>query len=190
MKLITIGCLILALMMCGCAPLVVGGAATGAYKAGTDERTMGGMIDDSTITTKVNLALLQDPLVSSLKIDVDTIDGRVILNGVVGSKIEVERAMEIARGVEGVKKVVNNLQIGNKSLGQAFNDKVLGSKIKAKLFGEPNIRSLNIDVDVNRGVVTLSGKIDSAENKNKVIEIARNTAGTVKVIDNIMLPTR
>jgi hyperosmotically inducible protein len=190
MKLITIGCLILALMMCGCAPLVVGGAATGAYKAGTDERTMGGMIDDSTITTKVNLALLQDPLVSSLKIDVDTIDGEVILNGVVGSKIEVERAVEIARGVEGVKKVVNNLQIGSKSLGQAFNDKVLGSKIKAKLFGEPNIRSLNIDVDVNRGVVTLSGKIDSAENKNKVIEIARNTAGTVKVIDNIRLSTR
>jgi hyperosmotically inducible protein len=187
MKMIILGGLILALVSSGCAPVMVGGAAAGAYKAGTDERTMGRMIDDSTITAKVNLALLDDPLVSSLQIDVDTIDGNVILTGVVGTKIEVERSVELARGVEGVKKVIDNLQIGSKSLGQAFNDKVLGSKIKAKLFGEPNIRSLNIDVDVERGVVTLTGKIDTQANKNTVINLARTTEGTVKVVDNLTL---
>jgi hyperosmotically inducible protein len=185
MRLMLLGGLLLALLTYGCAPVVVGGAASGAYKAETDERTVGQMIDDSTITAKINLAFLHDPLIQTLEIDVDTVEGNVILTGVVGSEVEVNRAIEIARGVEGVKKVTDNLQVGSKSLGQAFSDKVLGSRIKAKLFAEPNIRSLNIDVDVERGVVTLTGKIDTMVNKNRVIEIARTTDGTVKVIDNL-----
>jgi hyperosmotically inducible protein len=166
---------------------VVGGAATGAYKAGTVERTVGRLIDDSTITTKVNLAFMDDPMIATSKIDVDTIEGEVLLTGVVGTRIEVERAIEVAQGVEGVVKVVDNLQVGTRSLGQSFNDKVLGSKIKAKLIGEPNIRSLNIDVDVVRSVVTLTGKVDEQSNKNRIIEIARTTNGTVKVVDTLML---
>lgn len=185
MRLMLLGGLLVALLTYGCAPAVVGGAASGVYKAETDERTVGRLIDDSTITAKINLAFLDDPLIQTLEIDVDTVEGNVILTGVVGSKIEVARAIEIARGVEGVRKVIDNLQVGTKSMGQAFYDKVLGTKIKAKLFTEPNIRSLNIDVDVERSVVTLTGKVDSMINKNRVIEIARTTEGTVKVIDNL-----
>jgi hyperosmotically inducible protein len=187
MRLIILGGLLLAFLTYGCAPVIVGGAATGAYKAGTDERTVGRMIDDSSITAKVNLALMDDPLASSFRIDVDTVDGNVILTGVVGSKVEVERAVELARSVEGVRKVTDNLQVGNKSLGQSFNDKVIGSKIKAKLFREPEIRSLNIDVDVHRGVVTLTGRIDNSVHKNRVIQLARTTKGTVKVVDNLTI---
>ena len=185
MKVMLLCGLLLMLMTYGCAPAVVGGAATGTYKATTDERSVGRLIDDSTITAKINMAFLEDPLIQTLEIDVDTVEGDVILTGVVGSNIEVTRAVEIAKGVEGVHKVINNLQVGSKSLGQSFEDKVLGSKIKAKLFVEPHIRSFNIDVDVERSVVTLTGKVDSQTNKNRIIEIARTTEGTVKVIDNL-----
>ena len=188
MRLTIIGGLIVLLLVAyGCTPVVVGGAATGAYKAGTDERTVGRLIDDSTITTKVNMAFIDDPMIATSKIDVDTIEGNVMLTGVVGTRVEVERAIEVAQGVEGVVKVIDNLQVGTKSLGQSFNDKVLGSKIKAKLIGEPNIRSLNIDVDVERSVVTLTGKVDHQVNKNRIIEIARTTNGTVRVVDNLMV---
>jgi len=188
MRLTIIGGLIVLLLVAyGCTPVVVGGAATGAYKAGTDERTFGRLIDDSTITTKVNMAFIDDPMIATSKIDVDTIEGNVMLTGVVGTRVEVERAIEVAQGVEGVVKVIDNLQVGTKSLGQSFNDKVLGSKIKAKLIGEPNIRSLNIDVDVERSVVTLTGKVDHQVNKNRIIEIARTTNGTVRVVDNLMV---
>jgi len=185
MRLMLLGGLLLMLLTYGCAPAVVGGTATGAYKAGTDERTVGRLIDDSTITGKINMAFLDDPLIQTLEIDVDTVEGNVILTGVVGSNIEVNRAIEIAKGVEGVNKVIDNLQVGTKTMGQSFNDKVLGTKIKAKLFAEPNIHSLNIDVDVERSVVTLTGKVDTTANKNRIIEIARTTNGTVKVIDNL-----
>lgn len=177
--------LFLLLLAYGCTPVVVGGAAAGAYKTGTDERTVGRMLDDKTITAKVNLALVEDPVVKSYKIDVDTLEGNVILTGVVGTQLEVDQAVRLAAGVEGVRKVVNNLQIGSKSIGQALNDKVIGSKIKAKLIREPNIRSLNIDVDVNKGVVTLTGIVDTETNKDRIIQIARTSSGVVKVIDNI-----
>lgn len=169
----------------GCAPAVIGAGATGAYKAGSDERSVGRMWDDSAITTKINAELVKDPLTKARKIDVDTLQGEVILTGVVETQEASKRAVEIARQVPGVKRVKNNLQVGSKSFGRAIDDKVIGSKIKGKLLKEPGIRSLNIDVDVDNGVVSLTGAVDSQDQKDRVMETARTTSGTVNVIDNI-----
>lgn len=174
----------------GCAPAVIGAGATGVYKAGTDERSVGGVWDDSAITTKINAELVKDPLTKARKIDVDTLRGEVILTGVVETEEVLKRAVEIAGQVPGVKTVKNNLQVGSKSIGRTIDDKVIGSKIKAKLLKEPGIRSLNIDVDVNNGVVSLTGVVESKEQKDRVMEIAWTTSGTVKVIDNIKVVRR
>ena len=169
----------------GCAPMLIGAGATGGYKLGTDERSIGQMWDDAAITARVNAALIGDPVVKARKIDVDTVEKVVILTGVVETEKEVERATEIARKVSYVKEVRNYLQVGKKTLGQSFDDKVLGTKIKAKLIGEKDIRSLNVDVDVDMGVVTLTGVVENDSQKERVLKIARTTSGTVKVIDNI-----
>lgn len=178
---------LLLLTATGCAPAVIGAGATGVYKAGTDERSVGRMWDDSAITTKINAELVKDPVTKARKIDVDTLQGEVILSGVVESEEASKRAVEIAKKVPGVKTVKNDLQVGSKSIGRAIDDKVIGSKIKAKLLKEPGIRSLNIDVDVNNGVVSLTGSVDSKDQKDRVMEIARTTSGTVKLIDNIRI---
>jgi hyperosmotically inducible protein len=169
----------------GCGPALIAGGAAAGYKVATDERTVRRIWNDSTITTKVKSALREDPDVSALKVDVDVLEGVVILTGVIENQNAARRAVEVAREVQGVREVKSNLQIGKKNWGQALEDKVIGSKIKAKLINEPGIRSLNIDVDVNNGVVTLSGLVEYQYQKNRAIEIAQNTAGTKKVIDNI-----
>jgi hyperosmotically inducible periplasmic protein len=74
-------------------------------------RTLGQNIDDSNITGAVKTQLARDKASSVLRIDVDTTDGVVALNGVVETPEQKARAEEIARGVGGVKKVVNNLQV-------------------------------------------------------------------------------
>lgn len=172
-------------IVAGCSPAIIVGGATGGYKVATDERSVGRIWDDSTITTKVKTELVKDPVVKARKIDVDTLDGCVILTGVLETDDEAKRAVEIARRVPGVKNVKNNLQIGSKTFGQAFNDKLLGSKIKAKLIKEPGIRSLNIDVDVNKGVVILTGIVNNRAQKDRALEIVKSTSEVVKVIDNI-----
>lgn len=169
----------------GCAPLIIAGGATGGYKAATDERSLGRIWDDAAITSKVKAALVKDPVVKARKIDIDTLQGNVMFTGLVDTTAESERAVEIARRVPGVRTVKNNLQIGSKTFGQTLDDKVLGSKIKASLIGEPSIRSLNIDVDVNRGVVSLTGLVKNEDQRNRVLKIARSTSGIVKVFDNL-----
>ena len=184
------GCLILCGLiliagLAGCAPAVVGAGAAGGYKVATDERGVGRVWDDATITTKVKNALGESHEVRARKIDVDTVEGAVILTGIVETQEEARKAVDIAEGVPGVKEVKNNLQVGSRSWGQAFDDKVIGSKVKAKLIKEPGIRSLNIDVDVNKGVVTLTGIVGYQHQKDQVMEIARTTSGVIEVVDNI-----
>ena len=169
----------------GCTAALIGGAAGGGYAVATDERQAGRMMDDSTITTRINSAMIKDDLVKAHQVDVDTVDGHVTLTGVVGTHQESQRAAQIARHEAGVKSVRNNLQIGEKTWGESFNDKWLVSKIKSKLVAEPEIRSLNIDVDVHKGIVTLTGIVGNRYQKKRAMEIARDTEGTQRVVDNL-----
>jgi len=74
-------------------------------------RTVGQNIDDANTTAAVKAELGRDRNSSLLRIDVDTNNGVVALNGVVESGEERQRAAKIARGVSGVKRVINNLQV-------------------------------------------------------------------------------
>ena len=74
-------------------------------------KTVGETIDDATITTRVKTALLNDPQVAGLKIDVDTTKGIVTMSGIVRSRDEEQRAVQIARGVPGVEDVKSTLQV-------------------------------------------------------------------------------
>jgi hyperosmotically inducible periplasmic protein len=74
-------------------------------------KTVGETIDDATITTRVKTALLNDPDVGGLRIDVDTTMGVVTLNGVVKNKDEEARAIAVARKINGVKDVRSTLQV-------------------------------------------------------------------------------
>jgi osmotically-inducible protein OsmY len=74
-------------------------------------RTVGETIDDTTITTRVKTAMLNDPDVGGLRIDVDTFQGVVTLSGRVHSPAERDQAIALARRVNGVTEVKDALQI-------------------------------------------------------------------------------
>lgn len=75
------------------------------------KKTTGQVIDDATVTSKVKAALLADADISGLKINVDTKQGVVRLKGEVKTMALRKKAESIARGVEGVKSVDNQLVI-------------------------------------------------------------------------------
>ena len=82
------------------APLAVGGG-----------KTVGETIDDTTITTRVKTAMLNDPGVGGLRVDVDTFKGVVTLSGRVKTQAEKDQAIAIARGVDGVAEVKDAMQV-------------------------------------------------------------------------------
>lgn len=71
----------------------------------------GEYIDDSVITTKVKAALVNDPVTKATEINVETFKGVVQLSGFVSSQAAVNRAVELARGVNGVKSVRNDMRL-------------------------------------------------------------------------------
>lgn len=74
-------------------------------------KAIGDTLNDATITTRVKTALLNDPEVGVLRIDVDTTSGVVTLSGAVPSSAQADRAVRIAKTVEGVKDVKSALKV-------------------------------------------------------------------------------
>jgi osmotically-inducible protein OsmY len=74
-------------------------------------KTVGETVDDATITTRVKTALINAPDVGALSIDVDTFKGVVTLSGRVKTPDEASRAMNVARGINGVREVKSALQV-------------------------------------------------------------------------------
>jgi osmotically-inducible protein OsmY len=84
--------------------------ATLAACASTSTReSTGEYVDDSVITTKVKSLLAEDDFLKSFQISVETYKGIVQLSGFVNSRQAVDKAWQIARSVQGVKSVRNNL---------------------------------------------------------------------------------
>jgi hyperosmotically inducible protein len=77
----------------------------------TADRDMGTTVDDATITGKVKAALIADSATKATEINVDTREGTVQLNGFVGTQTAKDRAAELAKGIEGVRSVENNLAV-------------------------------------------------------------------------------
>ncbi len=71
----------------------------------------GEYFDDTVITTKVKAAILNEPTLKSAEINVETFKGAVQLSGFVSSSADISRAIEVARGVAGVKSVKNSMQL-------------------------------------------------------------------------------
>src|SRR5688572_12692999 len=74
-------------------------------------KTVGEAIDDTTITTRVKTAMLNDEQVGGLRIDVDTFKGVVTLSGRVKNQAERAQALTLARGINGVVEVKDALQV-------------------------------------------------------------------------------
>ena len=88
-------------------------AAAGPGESGTssDRNTVGNYMDDAWITARVKALLLKDDGVKGLDVKVDTRNGTVQLGGEVDSPMEIALAERIARGVDGVRGIRNNLQV-------------------------------------------------------------------------------
>lgn len=85
--------------------IMLGCAATPKHE-GTGE-----YIDDTVITTKIKAVILDEPGLKSAEINVETYKGVAQLSGFVSSQANIEKAVELARGVRGVKSVKNDMRL-------------------------------------------------------------------------------
>lgn len=121
-------------------------------------------IDDLTLQQNVSDALLFDPATEAFKINVEAEDGRIILSGTVNSWQEKQLAAKVSKGVKGVEKITNNITINYKT---NRNDLEVEEEVESLLANDVRIDHALIDVSVDNSVVTLSGTVGSATEKEQ-----------------------
>jgi hyperosmotically inducible protein len=165
-----------------------------------------GAIKDAYLVMKVHSEFINEDVLNGSDIDVDAKDGMVTLQGTVPSEAARKRALELARKNDGVKGVTDELRVippaaatpnksGDTTAGagskRSVDDGWIKSKIYAQFMADWNtvLDDSDIDVDVERGQVTLNGTVKSAEAKSRAVAIAKGTDGVKGVTDRLKVGT-
>jgi hyperosmotically inducible protein len=94
-----------------------------------------------------------------------------------------ERAKEV--GAQISAKSADAAKEAAKEAKEALGDGALTAKIKAKMALDDTVKALNLNVDTTNGVVTVSGKVRSAAERERALQLARETNGVRQVVDRI-----
>jgi len=151
---------------------------------------------DVGLTTKVKANLLTDETVKSSHIEVTTNGGVVTLTGNVDSEATKNRAIEIATTTKGVVRVVDMISARQaagsgdapdptRTLGETVTDAGITMSVKSRLLDDPLVKGLQIDVDTRDGVVFLTGSVGSDVEKDKAIQLTKDTKGVRDVQANL-----
>lgn len=151
--------------------------------------TVGMEIDDSVLTASVKSALLADPDVKSVDFKVETRKGEVLLSRFVDSQAQIDRANAVAKGVSGVKNVLNNATIKESTItvGNTVDDGVVTSRVKTALLGDESTKSRDIAIVTRKGEVQLSGFVDNQQQIDRAIEITRGIQGVSGVSNEMSI---
>ena len=174
-----------------------------------------GAVKDGWLVMKVHSEMVDEDVLNGSNIDVDVRNGVVTLQGTVPSEAARSRAVAVAKANDGVKSVVDQLRIapGTRSgaaragdkvesaaektadktasaankTGRAIDDGWIKSKIYTQYLADWNsvLDDSDIDIDVKDNVVTLNGRVKSAEAKAKAVATAKATGGVKSVNDNL-----
>lgn len=140
---------------------------------------------DAWITSKTKIALYADERVSGNAINVDTRDGMVVLRGKVSSPEEKKAAEDIARRIEGVTQVKNNLEVvpGAQKKAVDRKDDDIKKAVKDRLAADARLKGSDVNVRSDNGVVTLTGDAKDVNARAHASELARGVDG-VKAVKN------
>jgi len=162
--------------------------APGCASTATSSST-GEFIDDSVVTTKVKAALMHDAATPGSSISVETFKGRVLLSGFVDKAEQKTRAAVVAAKVDNVKDVVNAILVktSNASAGEFIDDSVITTKVKSALARADGVPGSAISVETFRGVVLLSGFVDTAAQKSASATVAAKIENVKDVSNGLVV---
>ncbi|MGH7858391.1 MAG: BON domain-containing protein [Candidatus Binatia bacterium] len=146
---------------------------------------------DLWMTAETKLALLADPQVTALDVNVDTRDGIVTLFGTVPSDAAKKAAGEDARRSTGVRRVENKLQVvpAPQRRTVARRDGELRDQVRQAISARQELKHSVVRVDVENGVVRLTGTVPTAEHRLTAATVARRVPGVRAVEQELRIRT-
>jgi hyperosmotically inducible protein len=171
---------LMSLMIVACDKTTQPPLPSGPIPPGT---TVGTEIDDTVITAAIKAALLANPEVKSLDLQVETRKGEAQLSGFVDSQGQIDRATAVAKNVSGVKSVQNKMTLKGSpaSVGNKVDDSIVTTRVKSALLSDDSIKSHDIAVITRKGEVQLSGFVDNQLQIDRALVLTRGVEGVVAV---------
>tara|TARA_B100001121_G_C18690933_1_gene623006 strand:- start:862 stop:1455 length:594 start_codon:yes stop_codon:yes gene_type:complete len=179
---------ILSLMLTGC----VGVASKGIFGTGVsvalDPRSVGTQVDDSLMQKNLSarMVLLDKKYLLSVKTKV--LDGRIFITGKVDNPEEKLKLTKLAWETDGVRSVRNDIIIKEEfNFQQSAKDILITSQLRSAMIFNKNIKATNYQIDTYKKKIYVYGIALSVDEKNEVLNEAKNILDVQDVILSILL---
>jgi osmotically-inducible protein OsmY len=191
MKIINnlIGYSLVLFFLYSCSPArIVGTGAGSAMVIAEGERSMGSVIDDATI--KVNIAAKFINSEDNLFVDVSTtvLNGRVLLTGLVDNQeIRIDAVRRVWE-VDGVKEVINEIQIGNRAtLKEYANDLWINTQAKGLAAKTVGLRVVGYNFETIQGKVYIAGITSRPKQLEDLIDAVKTIKGVKEIVNYVII---
>lgn len=190
MKLLSVSVILASVLISGCAPVLVGGAAITSATVMTDRRSTGSIVDDEVLEKRVRYEIGEVIGHDKHHIAVTSYEGKVLLTGEVLTSLDKERAQAVATKSVGVNTVINELAVMDpSSVTTLLSDSMLATKVRSAIIGTENISLNQMKVTVQRGIVYLMGIVTPEEAK-LASKVAAGVNGVQQVVTCFNVETK
>lgn len=168
------------MLLLGALPLVTGCAA---FSSDPNTRTPGGLLDDQVIESMVKREIWSaDPAFNDANLVAVSFNGVLLLAGQVPSQELRARAEDIAKSLERVRQVHNEMEVGPAtSMVARANDAYLTTRVKASMVADAEVSAHKIKVVTENGVVYLMGIVDRRE-ADRAVALVQSVHGVQKIV--------
>ncbi len=149
-------------------------------------------LTNSEIKQAITSALKYDPRVPEHKITVSIDGNTAILEGEVLNLNSKLAAKTDALNTAGISTVANNIEVNHKVVVEPevpTTDKALTKRLEYSIMRDPYVDKTAVDVEVNNGIATITGTLDSQFEKEQLNQIASNVKGITAVNNNVKIAT-
>jgi osmotically-inducible protein OsmY len=178
---------ILFLSLSGCATTAFVGAAAVTGHSVMEERSTRDAMTDGEIRLSLNNKLLSHSSRLFSNVSTEVVEGRVLLTGSVPRREDRIDAGKLAWEVEGVREVVNEIEVGEDVTATAFLEDVwITSQLRARLIADRGINSVNFNIETVNKTVHLIGLAQSRAELDAVVALARKVPGVKRVVSHVL----
>ena len=172
-----------------CSPVgVLAGGGTTTMVVAEGDRSLGTVVDDATIKLNLSTKFLQSGNELFVNVNSNVLEGRVLLTGIVETQEVRIEAVKTAWEVDGVKEVVNEIEVGDKtSLKEYANDLWINTQVKTLAAKSIGLRSFSYNFETIRGKVYIAGITSRPEQLEAIIESTKTVKGVKEIVNYVVV---
>ena len=180
--------LLIAIILSGC----VGVSSSGVFGTGVsvalDPRSVGTQIDDSIMQKNLSARIILSDKKYLLSVKSKVLDGRIFLTGKVENPEDKLKLTKMAWETEGVRSVRNDIKVKEDfNFKQSAKDLLITSQLRTALIMDKEIKSTNYQIDTYKKKIYIYGIAMTSDEKDKVIDEAKQVLDVKDVIASILL---